>query len=593
MKMKNPSKSSKPSNASDSVSVSPSGEAFPLPKPEDYAKEFKRLQKLVAAQRKEGREIVVVMGLGFVGAVMAGVVADSEAKLSTIHHSPSTKAPSSLTHDPLPRYPKFVIGVQRPSTRSYWKIPLLNRGITPVEAEDPEVAPMIARCVKDKKTLIATYTEDALTLADCVVVDVQCDYFKETLGNCRQGHAEIKALEDSLKIIGEKIKPDCLVLIETTVPPGTTEYIAYPIIKKAFERRFPSTDLQGKSGNLEPRTSNPEPLLAHSYERVMPGREYVASIRDFWRVCSGVNPTARARVAKFLSEVLNVEKYPLTVLDRPVESETCKIVENSYRATILAFLNEWSLFAERNGVDLVKVIKAIKIRPTHSNMIFPGPGIGGYCLPKDGGLGVWAYQKLMGFEDDIFKITPLAIDINDTRSLHAAELVRDALRNMGKIVAASRIAVLGASYREDVGDTRYSGSEILVRKLTEMGGDVVVHDPYVKHWWELEKQETYPAVGHSWSRFVRNQEKLSETKIQANLASALKGVDAVVLAVKHQAYLKLTPDEIIKMTKRPVAIIDCFGILSDEKIRRCFELDCEVKGLGRGHVKRIKDSIRK
>ena len=593
MKMKNPSKSSKPSNASDSVSVSPSGEAFPLPKPEDYAKEFKRLQKLVAAQRKEGREIVVVMGLGFVGAVMAGVVADSEAKLSTIHHSPSTKAPSSLTHDPLPRYPKFVIGVQRPSTRSFWKIPLLNRGITPVEAEDPEVAPMIARCVKDKKTLIATYTEDALTLADCVVVDVQCDYFKETLGNCRQGHAEIKALEDSLKIIGEKIKPDCLVLIETTVPPGTTEYIAYPIIKKAFERRFPSTDLQGKSGNLEPRTSNPEPLLAHSYERVMPGREYVASIRDFWRVCSGVNPTARARVAKFLSEVLNVEKYPLTVLDRPVESETCKIVENSYRATILAFLNEWSLFAERNGVDLVKVIKAIKIRPTHSNMIFPGPGIGGYCLPKDGGLGVWAYQKLMGFEDDIFKITPLAIDINDTRSLHAAELVRDALRNMGKIVAASRIAVLGASYREDVGDTRYSGSEILVRKLTEMGGDVVVHDPYVKHWWELEKQETYPAVGHSWSRFFRNQEKLSETKIQANLASALKGVDAVVLAVKHQAYLKLTPDEIIKMTKRPVAIIDCFGILSDEKIRRCFELDCEVKGLGRGHVKRIKDSIRK
>ena len=591
--MKNPSKSSKPSNASDSVSVSPSGEAFPLPKPEDYAKEFKRLQKLVAAQRKEGREIVVVMGLGFVGAVMAGVVADSEAKLSTIHHSPSTKAPSSLTHDPLPRYPKFVIGVQRPSTRSYWKIPLLNRGITPVEAEDPEVAPMIARCVKDKKTLIATYTEDALTLADCVVVDVQCDYFKETLGNCRQGHAEIKALEDSLKIIGEKIKPDCLVLIETTVPPGTTEYIAYPIIKKAFERRFPSTDLQGKSGNLEPRTSNPEPLLAHSYERVMPGREYVASIRDFWRVCSGVNPTARARVAKFMSEVLNVEKYPLTVLDRPVESETCKIVENSYRATILAFLNEWSLFAERNGVDLVKVIKAIKIRPTHSNMIFPGPGIGGYCLPKDGGLGVWAYQKLMGFEDDIFKITPLAIDINDTRSLHAAELVRDALRNMGKIVAASRIAVLGASYREDVGDTRYSGSEILVRKLTEMGGDVVVHDPYVKHWWELEKQETYPAVGHSWSRFFRNQEKLSETKIQANLASALKGVDAVVLAVKHQAYLKLTPDEIIKMTKRPVAIIDCFGILSDEKIRRCFELDCEVKGLGRGHVKRIKDSIRK
>ena len=156
----------------------------------------------------------------------------------------------------------------------------------------------------------------------------------------------------------------------------------------------------------------------------MPGREYVASIRDFWRVCSGINDEAKKRVKLFLSSILNVEKFPLTVLDRPIESETCKIVENSYRATILAFLDEWSRFSERNGVDLIKVVKAIKVRPTHSNMIFPGPGVGGYCLPKDGGLGVWAYHTLMGFEDDIFKITPLAIDINDTRALHVAQLVR-------------------------------------------------------------------------------------------------------------------------------------------------------------------------
>jgi nucleotide sugar dehydrogenase len=308
---------------------------------------------------------------------------------------------------------KFVIGMQRPSPRSFWKIPYLNRGLAPVQAEDPEVAPLIRRCVLDKKTLTATFTYQALTLADVVVVDVQCDYHKDALGNVRQGRADIAALEDSLKVIGERIPPDCLVLIETTVPPGTTEYVAYPIIKKAFERR----GLQ-----------EVEPLLAHSFERVMPGRNYVASIRDFWRVCSGITPTARERVQTFLSEILNVEQFPLTVLDRPIESETCKIVENSYRATILAFLNEWSLFAERNGVDLVKVVDAIKIRPTHSNMIFPGPGIGGYCLPKDGGLGVWAYQTLMGFEDDIFRITPAAIDINDTRALHVAQLVRDALR---------------------------------------------------------------------------------------------------------------------------------------------------------------------
>ncbi|VBB44165.1 conserved hypothetical protein [uncultured Desulfatiglans sp.] len=539
-------------------SVCPAGERFPLPGPEDYEREASRLRECAALEREKGRQIVVVMGVGFVGAVMAGVVADSV--------DPETGEPYF-----------FVIGMQRPSPRSYWKIPYLNRGVAPVEAEDPEVAPLIERCVKEKKTLTATFSYEALSLADIVVVDVQCDYRKEALGEVRQGYAEIAALEDSLRVIGQQIAPGCLVLIETTVPPGTTEYIAYPIIKKAFERR-----------GLRDR----EPLLAHSFERVMPGREYVASIRDFWRVCSGINEAARQGVEQFLQRVINVDRFPLTVLDRPIESETCKIVENAYRATILAFLNEWSLFAERNGVDLTKVIQAIKVRPTHSNIIFPGPGIGGYCLPKDGGLGVWAYHTLMGFEDDIFKLTPLAIDINDTRALHVARITRDALRNMGRIVAASKIALLGASYREDVGDTRYSGSEMVVRKLTEMGAELSVHDPYVKHWWELEKQETYPAPGQSWSRFFRNQERLSETRVHEDLQGVLDGADAVVFAVRHKAYLHLDPDRVVEMIGRPAAVIDCFGILDDVAIRRYFELGCEVKGLGRGHVKRIKDAVR-
>ncbi len=552
------SRENKNSHPAAPVSVCPAGEVFQLPQEKDYQKEMKRLQRIVKEQRLMGREIVVVMGVGFVGAVMAGVVADS------------TDADSNSSN-------KFVIGMQRPSTRSFWKIPYINRGIAPVEAEDPEVAPLIERCVKEKKTLIATFTHEALSLADVVIVDVQCDYFKETFGDVRRGHADIAALEASLKIIGEKIKPECLVLIETTVPPGTTEYVAYPIIKKAF----------GKRG-----LSDAEPLLAHSFERVMPGRNYVASVRDFWRVCSGINETARERVRVFLSEILNVEKYPLTVLDRPIESETCKIVENSYRATTLAFLDEWSVFAERNGVDLIKVIDAIKIRPTHSNMIFPGPGIGGYCLPKDGGLGVWAYHTLMGFEDKVFKITPAAIDINDTRSLRVPQQVRDALRNMGKIVAASKVVLLGASYRQGVGDTRYSGSEIIVRKLTEMGAEIAVNDPYVKHWWELEKQDSYPAPDHSMKRFFRNQDKLDETRIETDLSKALEFADAVIFAVRHQEYLELDPDDVVKMIGRPAAIVDCFGVLDDKKIRRYFELGCEVKGLGRGHVKRIKDDVK-
>ena len=428
----------------------------------------------------------------------------------------------------------------------------------------------------EKKTLIGTYNSDCLELADCVVIDVQCDYQKKDLGQLRTGSTDMVALEATMKTIAQKIPPTCLTLIETTVAPGTTEFVAWPIMKKAFAARGIKT----------------EPLLAHSFERVMPGKQYVASIRDFWRVCSGCNAEARKRVEKFLHEVLNTKDFPLTVMDRPIESETTKIVENSYRATILAFLNEWSLFSERNGVDLIKVIKAIKMRPTHNNMIFPGPGIGGYCLPKDGGLGFWAYKHILGFDDDIFKLSTMAIDINDTRGLHVATLTRDALRNMGRYIAGAKVLLCGASYRQDVADTRYSGSEIVVRKLTEMGAELSVHDPYLEHWYELEQQDTYPSPGHSWARFFRNQANLKDIRVQSDLPKAIKGAEVVILAVPHEPYLKLNPDDIVKWAGGPLAVVDCFGILSDDNIKRYFELGCEVKALGRGHIQRIKEAVR-
>ena len=330
------------------VSVSPEGIQYPIPQQEDYDSEFRRIQGLVENAKKTGQEIVVVMGVGFVGAVMAAIVADTVG----LDGKPS----------------KFVIGMQRPSVRSFWKIPMINgggefwkipminEGVSPVKAEDPEVEPMIRRCVLDKKTLVATYVYDVLKFADVVIIDVQLDYHKNELGNVRNGQVEMTALEESFEVIARHVKPDTLILIETTVAPGTTEQVAFPAMKKIFRQRGIETD----------------PLLAHSYERVMPGREYVASIRDFWRVCSGINEEAKDKVIRFLNEVINTKEFPLTVLDRPIESETAKIVENSYRATILAFMDEWSTFAERNGVDITKVIKAIKMRPDSQQYDFSG-----------------------------------------------------------------------------------------------------------------------------------------------------------------------------------------------------------------------------
>ncbi|MCX6557784.1 MAG: GDP-mannose dehydrogenase, partial [Candidatus Aminicenantes bacterium] len=150
------------------LSTSPDGTQYPLPKPEDYDREFKRIKALVSEHRALGQEIVVVLGVGFVGAVMAAIVADVVDKKG----KPS----------------KFVLGVQRPSTRSFWKIPTLNKGISPVKAEDPEVEPLIRRTVLEKKSLLATYNDEVLALADVVVVDVQLDFLKEELGNCRSGN---------------------------------------------------------------------------------------------------------------------------------------------------------------------------------------------------------------------------------------------------------------------------------------------------------------------------------------------------------------------------------------------------------------------
>jgi UDP-N-acetyl-D-glucosamine dehydrogenase len=537
------------------ISISPWGEAFPIPGTEESLAEMQELTTRARAQREQGREIVVVLGLGFVGTVMAAVVADAQ--------------------DSAGRPAKFVLALQRPSARSYWKIPLLNRGVPPFASEDPEVPSIIRRCVVERGTLVATHIDDVLTLADVIVVDVQCDFSKRELGNVRSGTVDMAALEETFVLIGQKAPPEALVLIETTVAPGTTEQIAFPIIKQGFEKR----------------SIDRPPLLAHSYERVMPGQNYVASIRDYWRVCSGINAEAAARVTAFLHSVLNTQAYPLTVLDRPIESETAKIIENSYRAAILAFMDEWSLFAERNGVDLKRVIEAIRVRPTHSNMLFPGPGVGGYCLPKDGGLGVWSYRHVLGWEDEIFRITPLAIEINDTRALHVPQLVRDALRNMGEPVAAADVLVLGASYREDVGDTRYSGSELIVRRLTEMGANVRVHDPYVAQWSELALQDESPEA--SRARFFSRQGGLAALPVEKDLWKAMTGVKAIVLCVRHSPYLVLDPDAVVRAVGRPCAVIDCFLILDDAKIRRYLELGCEVKGLGRGHVKRIKEDLRR
>ena len=183
-----------------SKSVTPGGVVSAIPTTEESHRELEGLRERARLEKAAGREVVVVIGLGFVGTVMAAVVADAT--------------------DGAGKPTKFVIGLQRPSPQSYWKIPALNRGESPVTSEDPEVPRLIRRCVAEKKSLVATHVEEILGVADVVVVDVQCDYAKEALGNVKTGSVDMIALEKTFAKIGEYVDPNALILIETTVAPG-------------------------------------------------------------------------------------------------------------------------------------------------------------------------------------------------------------------------------------------------------------------------------------------------------------------------------------------------------------------------------------
>jgi len=511
------------------ISLSPNGTEYKIPTEADSQKELEELKKITAEQRKLGRKIVAVQGMGFVGCVMAAVVADAVDEKGE------------------PLY--FVHGQQRASLRSFWKVPVINRGIPPVSSSDAEVPIIFHRTVVEKKTLRATWLNYAYEVADIVVVDIQLDATKPTFGDASQGYCDMSAFRDGMKNLGMHISPECLILVETTVPPGTCENVVKPLIEEEFTKR--GIDI----------AKNP-PLIAHSYERVMPGAKYVSSIRDFWRVFSGVNEKSKYIAREFLNNILDTEKYPLTELDNTNASELSKVMENSYRATNIALTLEWAKCAEKIGVDIHKVRAAIRKRKgTHDNLLRPSLGVGGYCLTKDPVLANWARSAIFNIDDKL-KIAINSVDINDTMPLHTIDLIKEQYPELKDV----KIAVLGVSYLENLGDTRHSPSETLIKFLNEYWAIVKTHDPYVEYWAEMEN-----------------------VPIERSLSDALKDADVVIFAVGHTEYLELKPDEVVKMSEGKPLIIDCSNFLTDEKIKAYLRAGCKVKGVGKGHIGKLGD----
>jgi UDP-N-acetyl-D-glucosamine dehydrogenase len=466
-----------------------------------------------------GRKTVVVQGLGFVGAAMVATLSNARDKKGNLSYN--------------------VIGIDLSDEDNYWKIAMVNMGKPPIVSSDPKLERFYRTCHKNGN-LMATYSEHAYTKADIVVVDINLDIEKKELGIPYDYAFSYEGYKKAICAIAQKIGEGTLVVIESTVPPGSMEKVIYPIFKEVFAKR-------GLDVN--------KLFLGHSYERVMPGKKYIDSIINFYRVYSGINVRSKKKTKEFLESFTNTEDFPLRELESPAASEMSKVLENSYRAMNISFIKEWTDFAEQARVNLFEIVDAIRVRPTHKNIMSPGFGVGGYCLTKDALLADWSYRNLFGNKGHL-KLSLDAVGINDLMPDHTFKLLKKEIPDLKGV----NITVLGVSYRHDIADTRCSPTELFYDRCVEDGAIINLHDEYVTYW---------------------NEKKIT---ICTDL-NALKNKkhDVVVFAVRHEQYLKLGSKDIAVLFKGVKIIIDANNVINDKIARGLIRKGIKIIGVGKGH----------
>lgn len=465
-----------------------------------------------------GKKVVVVQGLGFVGSVMGLVVANA------------------LTEE------YAVIGIDLPSANSYWKIRSINEGVFPVIASDPKIDLYYQNALR-KKNYYATYDSYAYSKADVVVVDINLDVKKKssTETGSLDYSVDLSPFKKAIEAIGNNCKEDVLVLVETTVPPGTSKKIVRPILEECLTKRGMPVD---------------KLKIGHSYERVMPGPKYIDSIQNFYRVFAGTDEKSTEAVEIFLRTVIRTDEYPLTKLGNTNATEMAKVLENSFRAMNIAFMVEWSRFAEEAGVDIYEVVNAIRMRPTHKNIMLPGLGVGGYCLTKDPLLASWARMNLFGSDERLGQ-SEKGVHINDKMPLYAFEYLQSQYKDS---FAGKKVLLLGVSYLNDVGDTRFTPVEGIYDQLEMEGCDIMLHDPHVKYW---EEKDLW--VNQDLDELLKNN------------------FDIIVITTGHKEY-RNNESLISKLLNQPASFIyDTIGVLTNEEIKKLSTKHI-VKVIGRGDL---------
>jgi UDP-N-acetyl-D-glucosamine dehydrogenase len=459
------------------------------------------------------RPVVCVQGLGFVGTAMALATA------------------SARNPDGSPVFD--VVGVELDHGPGRARARAINDGRLPMRTADPKMERAMAEAM-EAGNLTSRCDDEAYESASITIVDIGLDL---TVSDGRP-EVDFTGLRSAIRTLGSRMPPGSLVIVETTVPPGTCAQVVAPELERALSERGLASDAI---------------LVAHAYERVMPGAQYLDSIVNFWRVYAGHTEEAADACERFLSQVVNVSEYPLTRLASTTASELGKVLENSYRAANIAFMEEWGRFAEAVGVDIFAVLEAIRVRPTHSNIRQPGFGVGGYCLTKDPLFAEYGAHELFGLSELEFPFSELAVRTNAAMPLATLDEVESLLGGL----EGKRILLLGVAYREGVADTRESPAGLFLSRAGERGAEVVPHDPLVREW------DPYGGI-------------------PAEIPSP-EGFDAVVFAVPHPEYVELDVPGWLG-SSRPL-VVDAADVLPTERLRDLAELGCRVWGIGRGAIK--------
>jgi UDP-N-acetyl-D-glucosamine dehydrogenase len=328
-------------------------------------------------------------------------------------------------------------------------------------------------------------TDDPNELAgfDVAVISVPTP-LRETL-------PDLSYIEAAAAMIAPHVRPGCLVILESTTYPGTTEELVAPILE---------------AGSGLPAGGDGGFLLGYSPERIDPGNPQFG-LHNTPKIVAGIDAPSLAAVEAFFGAFVD-KTVPVPGCG---EAELAKIIENTFRHVNIALVNEIAMFAADLGVDAVAAIDAAATKPFGFMRFTPGPGVGGHCLPIDPTYLSWRVRQHLG---ESFRFIELANDINQHMPHYTVQRIQALLNRDRKAVNGARIVVLGLSYKPNVGDAREAPSGPIIERLLQLGADVVAVDPYVER-----------------------PELPAEVTVRPDLdAELLRGADLVVLVTDHDVF---------------------------------------------------------